>query len=352
MIFLPSSPNKLAFRDGAQINSVNRGNRPRGGWDCTSPVPDLYKPATAHTEAAGIVTVGTTTQEGSPIIFHPLPLFSSPRKSLCPHSRYHHHHHHCLVGSSLPRFSTSPLASFIRYILRTCNMNRTARLNADSVSLLAHGDCDGAVKGIASALASITHYVTGGTPQPKSRSPQDTVQPLTSAICRVKTSLPYLGMETRSSSVTYFERPFLIESGPNVNDSQGDGMTDEQAAYCSSVCFYNMGLALYTQYKKETLKYDRLIKANDCFIRSYDLLAACQLEPDDSKLVLLLATCNNLAALQGDLGNIVLLQYWAQKFEVVLGFMDAPSHWNDANYHSFRLKKLLNAFAFSSAATA
>ena len=228
-------------------------------------------------------------------------------------------------------------------------MNRIARLNDAAMSLLAIGDCDGAVKGLASALSSITSHVTDGAPRPQQSSSQDSNNELrSSAACRVKTSLPFLGVEARSSSVAYFERPFLIET----SNDQDAGMTDEQTAYCSSVCFYNMGLALYTQYKKETLKYDRLTKANDCFLRAFDLLAACKLEPDDSKLILLLATCNNLAALQGDLGNIVLLQYWAQKFEVVLGFVDARSHWNDANYHSFRLKKLLNAFAFSAAATA
>eukprot|EP00977_Amphora_coffeiformis_P027162 scaffold34591_cov183-Amphora_coffeaeformis.AAC.3 len=231
-------------------------------------------------------------------------------------------------------------------------MNRTAQLNAQAMHRLSvHGDCDGAVKDLAAALSCITSHVTGDSVvrQPDSHS----VPRSSAAACQVKTSLPYLGVEPRSSSVAYFERPFLIEINNHENGNDQDvGMTDEQAAYCSSVCFYNMGLALYTQYKKETLKCDRLTKANDCFLRAFDLLAACKLEPNDSKLILMLATCNNLAALQGDLGNIVLLQYWAQKFEVILGFIDARSHWEDANYHSFRLKMLLNSFAINAACAA
>jgi len=224
--------------------------------------------------------------------------------------------------------------------------------------LSAHGDCDGAVKDLAAALAGITSHVTNGAvPRSQASVPSETQNPPrpSSAVCRVKTSLPYLGVEPRSSSVAYFERPFLIDTDDGVveeDSDRGPKMSDEEAAYCSSVCFYNMGLALYTQYKKETLKCDRLTKANDCFLRAFDLLAACKLQPDDSKLILLLATCNNLAALQGDLGNIVLLHYWAQKFDIVLDFIDARSHWEDKDYHSFRLKKLLNSFAISAAPTA
>ena len=230
-------------------------------------------------------------------------------------------------------------------------MNRTAQLNSQAIDRVCHGDCIGAVRTLGSALSDITAKVTSRPPSPPEQDEETTTnseQRPRSSTFRVNTSFHYLGVQTLKSSIAYFERPFEIKSFP----SNGDEITDEQAAYLSSVVFYNMGLAMFVDYKKDTKDYERLLQAHDCFLRTYDVLSVCKLESDDSKLILMLATCNNLAAIHGDLGNIPMLHFWGDKFQVVLDFCDPSSHWEDANYHTFRMKKLLNAFSFSAASAA
>ena len=228
---------------------------------------------------------------------------------------------------------------------RVESMNQTVLLNSQGVGFLVQGDYEQAIRSFSHALSSVTARIKN---VPKYADPILS-QCLPSSSFKVQTACPNIGVELRSSCVAYFERPFFIES---YATEEKDLMTDELAAFFSSVCFYNMGLAMFALYKTDSLAMGRLIKAHDWFLRAFDLLAACKLEADDSKLILLLAICNNLAAIQGDLGDTNLLRYWGEKFQVILGFADARSHWSDANYHLFRLKQLLSAFAFSSAGAA
>ena len=226
-------------------------------------------------------------------------------------------------------------------------MLRTAQLNEQAIGLICRGNCDGAMQTLGSALSEITSKVTALAPDSPKKLDEETPR---SSTFRVKASYLYMGVESLKSIISYFERPYQIESYPR---NENGSLTAEQAAYFSSVCFYNMGLAMLVRYKKENSpNCESLMHAHDCFIRTYDVLSLCKLEPSDSKLLLMLATCNNLAAIQGDLGNIPLLQYWGVKFQVILEFADPQSHWHDANYHLFRLKTLLSAFSFNSAAAA
>lgn len=281
-------------------------------------------------------------------------------------------------------------------------MNRTAELNTKAIELLSQGDSEGAVRTLVSALSHITTQVMesnwtqkqsfqhGGCHHNLSHHHRNKNKPRSSSFV-VKAASQLVGTGIRTTSVEYFEKLFRIESFPQTTTAtsmkeqqhslqlQDNGsdtenatasttntctpattstttvvptMTDEQAAYCSSICFYNMAIASYTGFKKQPLEHDRLHMTYDLFLRAFDLLAVCKLDPDDSKIILLLAICNNLAAVQAELGNLGLLQHWAEKFCIILEFADAMSHWNDASYHYFRLKHLLCSFALNAAGAA
>lgn len=218
-------------------------------------------------------------------------------------------------------------------------MNQAAYWNHRAVACLNAGDSQGAVNAVTTAL---THINVQG-----SHKKREGECPRSSAI-RVKTGNVCLGIEDRVPVIEYFEQPFIMASAANSRVFT----SHEEVAYCTALCFYNLALAWYSDYKKSSLKYDRLQKADEFFLRAFHLLSACNLDPDDSKLILLMAVCNNLAAVQADFGNLLLLQHWGGKFNAVLQFADADSHWKDRNYHHFRMKHLLNVYDLTAAGAA
>lgn len=223
-------------------------------------------------------------------------------------------------------------------------MERTAELNSKAIDLLMEGDSEGAIRSLVSALATVTAEVTQADKTQRSVRKNESK----SSSFVVKAVNHFIGTGMRTTGIEYFERLFFIDSIP----TGGESISDEQAAYCSSICFYNMAIASYNGFKKQPLDHDRLTVTYDLFLRAFDLLAVCKLDPDDSKVIMLLAICNNLAAVQAELGNLGILKHWADKFYAILGFADAMSHWNDATYHYFRLKQLLSSFAISAAGAA
>lgn len=235
-------------------------------------------------------------------------------------------------------------------------LHRAVSLNAEAIDHLLRQDYNAAVASLTSALSQITNEVMVATQTFTVNEPSND-DPLSTPL-RVAAAFRYHHDEGTdsaamdSSCVSYFEKPFLVEWRTISEQELPVPLTDELAAYCSAACFYNMGLALYAKYKQGPLNTGCLKRAHDSFLRAFELLSVLKIQADDPTLMLLLAICNNLAAIQGDLGNILLLQYWGEKFQVVFNFADEQSHWNDSNFHSFRLKKLLHAFDFVAAGSA
>jgi hypothetical protein len=221
-------------------------------------------------------------------------------------------------------------------------MNQTAYWNKKAANLLNAGDSQGAVRAVTAALA---HMNAHATKQQGSKKKHEGGFPRSSSI-RIKTGTVFLGIDNPVAMIEYFEQPFLITSV----DSRV--FTNEEVAYCSALCFYNLALAWYSEYKRSSFKFDRLQKAYDFFLRAFHLLSVCNLDPDDSKLVLLMAVCNNLAAVQADFGNLILLRHWGEKFNAVLQFADADRHWNDRNFHHFRMKHVLGVYSVNAAGAA
>ena len=225
--------------------------------------------------------------------------------------------------------------------------SRAVSLNADAVSLLLQSDHTGAVANLSAALSYITRKVLSDKEPIGGAHPGFPFQ--------VRASFPFnqrVDPVITDSCVSYFEKPFLVEWQCSPQERTSIPLTDEIAAYLSATCFYNMGLALYATFRKHPLQEVWLSKAHDSFLRAFELLSVLKIRSNNPTLLLLLATCNNLAAIQGDLGNVALLHFWGDQFQIVFDFADAQSLWNDSNFHSFRLKKLLHAFAFSAAGTA
>lgn len=196
--------------------------------------------------------------------------------------------------------------------------------NAKAVTKMQSGDYEGAFNQLRFCMASLSGALEIASKLP----PQEcqTVPPggaiiITSTLCDTENDRFYSGS--------------LLFTIPEGNGSLEPSRL--RVEYCMATCLFNMALACHLEYESSQDARQRSVllkQARTLYLTCYEIMQKHAIDPTDSIVLLVLATCANIIDIEMDLGNLDDVRFWRQII-VAASNTASPLHFADSPVFEF-----------------